>query len=135
MIRRPPRSTRTDTLFPYTTLFRSPGDGVARRRVDLLRFAGVTMARLAELAPGLADVKPAILAELAEDAHYAPYVARQEAELRALAANEAIALDPALDYGAIGGVSPELVTPLTTAGPAPPGQGATGKGSWRGRGG
>src|SRR3546814_6906007 len=24
MIRRPPRSTRTDTLFPYTTLFRSP---------------------------------------------------------------------------------------------------------------
>src|SRR3546814_16744678 len=25
MIRRPPRSTRTDTLFPYTTLFRAPG--------------------------------------------------------------------------------------------------------------
>src|SRR3546814_2815748 len=31
MIRRPPRSTRTDTLFPYTTLFRSYRDG---RRVD-----------------------------------------------------------------------------------------------------
>src|SRR3546814_2888199 len=27
MIRRPPRSTRTDTLFPYTTLFRSIGTG------------------------------------------------------------------------------------------------------------
>src|SRR3546814_1427904 len=27
MIRRPPRSTRTDTLFPYTTLFRSPSAG------------------------------------------------------------------------------------------------------------
>src|SRR3546814_1835423 len=27
MIRRPPRSTRTDTLFPYTTLFRSPDRG------------------------------------------------------------------------------------------------------------
>src|SRR3546814_21158398 len=26
MIRRPPRSTRTDTLFPYTTLFRSPAE-------------------------------------------------------------------------------------------------------------
>src|SRR3546814_12167787 len=26
MIRRPPRSTRTDTLFPYTTLFRSDAD-------------------------------------------------------------------------------------------------------------
>src|SRR3546814_3575966 len=29
MIRRPPRSTRTDTLFPYTTLFRSSDDVVA----------------------------------------------------------------------------------------------------------
>src|SRR3546814_20826457 len=28
MIRRPPRSTRTDTLFPYTTLFRSAVDGM-----------------------------------------------------------------------------------------------------------
>src|SRR3546814_17944783 len=28
MIRRPPRSTRTDTLFPYTTLFRSPPPGL-----------------------------------------------------------------------------------------------------------
>src|SRR3546814_4816393 len=30
MIRRPPRSTRTDTLFPYTTLFRSHQPAVAR---------------------------------------------------------------------------------------------------------
>src|SRR3546814_3004821 len=29
MIRRPPRSTRTDTLFPYTTLFRSMAEDVA----------------------------------------------------------------------------------------------------------
>src|SRR3546814_16197961 len=35
MIRRPPRSTRTDTLFPYTTLFRSPlFDGLVRRMTD-----------------------------------------------------------------------------------------------------
>src|SRR3546814_3094787 len=32
MLRRPPRSTRTDTLFPYTTLFRS-ADGGGRGRV------------------------------------------------------------------------------------------------------
>src|SRR3546814_15013131 len=31
MIRRPPRSTRTDTLFPYTTLFRSPLERGGRR--------------------------------------------------------------------------------------------------------
>src|SRR3546814_17247877 len=30
MIRRPPRSTRTDTLFPYTTLFRSHKEAAAR---------------------------------------------------------------------------------------------------------
>src|SRR3546814_5545672 len=35
MIRRPPRSTRTDTLFPYTTLFRSPAaDGAAAAAND-----------------------------------------------------------------------------------------------------
>src|SRR3546814_7064756 len=34
MIRRPPRSTRTDTLFPYTTLFRSRPAAI-RRRGDL----------------------------------------------------------------------------------------------------
>src|SRR3546814_1338433 len=34
MIRRPPRSTRTDTLFPYTTLFRSPAIGLDDRPAD-----------------------------------------------------------------------------------------------------
>src|SRR3546814_14412110 len=47
MIRRPPRSTRTDTLFPYTTLFRSRADGIGddagricpchRKRLSLLQ--------------------------------------------------------------------------------------------------
>src|SRR3546814_3623749 len=31
MLRRPPRSTRTDTLFPYTTLFRSPARDANQR--------------------------------------------------------------------------------------------------------
>src|SRR3546814_70072 len=35
MIRRPPRSTRTDTLFPYTTLFRSGGGRLIRKRHQL----------------------------------------------------------------------------------------------------
>src|SRR3546814_9749152 len=34
MIRRPPRSTRTDTLFPYTTLFRSPAGSRGSGRCD-----------------------------------------------------------------------------------------------------
>src|SRR3546814_21033813 len=68
MIRRPPRSTRTDTLFPYTTLFRSsfPPDGensqhdlAQRRRVheksggksDISEF-GTPLARLGARARG-----------------------------------------------------------------------------------
>src|SRR3546814_922060 len=34
MIRRPPRSTRTDTLFPYTTLFRSSSLGAEREAME-----------------------------------------------------------------------------------------------------
>src|SRR3546814_1855900 len=34
MRRRPPRSTRTDTLFPYTTLFRSPDQAIVGERFD-----------------------------------------------------------------------------------------------------
>src|SRR3546814_2379257 len=41
MIRRPPRSTRTDTLFPYTTLVRS----ARRHRRDRARHAGPDRAR------------------------------------------------------------------------------------------
>src|SRR3546814_16317854 len=37
MLRRPPRSTRTDTLFPYTTLFRSPRAVLGPDRVDVDR--------------------------------------------------------------------------------------------------
>src|SRR3546814_1912186 len=41
MIRRPPRSTRTDTLFPYTTLFRSRIEfGIGQGRESLERLAG-----------------------------------------------------------------------------------------------
>src|SRR3546814_1554700 len=39
MIRRPPRSTRTDTLFPYTTLFRSPAMAPAMTPAMAIDFA------------------------------------------------------------------------------------------------
>src|SRR3546814_16222200 len=51
MIRRPPRSTRTDTLFPYTTLFRSdhvPRTGDGRRRPGTGGDAGVLQRRRSE---------------------------------------------------------------------------------------
>src|SRR3546814_10057303 len=46
MIRRPPRSTRTDTLFPYTTLVRSPGQAEAVGRAGV-----VVLAHRAHLLP------------------------------------------------------------------------------------
>src|SRR3546814_16478141 len=67
MIRRPPRSTRTDTLFPYTTLFRSAdrqqpvfargvllaqdlgGDGEVAVRVQQVARAGVALLVVAEV--------------------------------------------------------------------------------------
>src|SRR3546814_13756084 len=50
MIRRPPRSTRTDTLVPYTTLFRSEADLRHRKENARQRYAGdETLFRSAEL--------------------------------------------------------------------------------------
>src|SRR2546426_1644627 len=75
MIRRPPRST----LFPYTTLFRSPGDargrqlGLAERRADHLRHVahvavGRTEARLAHAQRALL-VGPPHIGELRSEEH------------------------------------------------------------------
>src|SRR3546814_8243024 len=55
MIRRPPRSTRTDTLFPYTTLFRSvaEGDPYAQIIVQILSGAVIVLFWIARMAtPG-----------------------------------------------------------------------------------
>src|SRR3546814_15529618 len=43
MIRRPPRSTRTDTLFPYTTLFRSPSALVEAGNYITATLGGLTL--------------------------------------------------------------------------------------------
>src|SRR3546814_14792482 len=51
MIRRPPRSTRTDTLFPYTTLFRSS----RRPRRDRSMLAGWALMLLGDLVPAPPD--------------------------------------------------------------------------------
>src|SRR3546814_1000760 len=62
MIRRPPRSTRTDTLFPYTTLFRS--DVIERDRGGALGARGTShralarhllLARVERVAQAIAD--------------------------------------------------------------------------------
>src|SRR3546814_6764554 len=75
MIRRPPRSTRTDTLFPYTTLFRSePVDGPAQRLGVALPLRRGEFARVRHIAAetGRIDAGGAIGAEAHEAAHDRP---------------------------------------------------------------
>src|SRR3546814_15085031 len=64
MIRRPPRSTRTDTLFPYTTLFRSARSG--RDRTELSRRARPATQRL-ELGGRAAALGREFLSAMARD--------------------------------------------------------------------
>src|SRR3546814_2494516 len=54
MIRRPPRSTRTDTLFPYTTLFRSRARTIGQPLDEALASGKLRIQQIdpAELSPG-----------------------------------------------------------------------------------
>src|SRR3546814_15846599 len=65
MIRRPPRSTRTDTLFPYTTLFRSRALGGQIGAVDRRRRVDRRRERAAE--QYLAPARRELAARLAHD--------------------------------------------------------------------
>src|SRR3546814_16769762 len=56
MIRRPPRSTRTDTLFPYTTLFRAPDRRPAARRSDQAHRRRNQRVELVRLMPLASDI-------------------------------------------------------------------------------
>src|SRR3546814_8228363 len=61
MMRRPPRSTRTDTLFPYTTLFRSGGRITQHEFVRVRRLGGRREDRVARAAR--AEGRPAVAQE------------------------------------------------------------------------
>src|SRR3546814_5620408 len=58
MIRRPPRSTRTDTLFPYTTLFRSPS--VKPMVLDIMSVVGEAGATSQEVDAKVRETNPAV---------------------------------------------------------------------------
>jgi tRNA uridine 5-carboxymethylaminomethyl modification enzyme len=97
-------------------------DGAVRTAGQYLRFPGVTLQQLLPILPGLADLDEDIAAELSQDAHYAPYITRQDSELRNLRANERISLPADLDYTRIGGLSNEMVERLGLARPDSLGQ-------------
>ncbi|WP_066647554.1 MULTISPECIES: tRNA uridine-5-carboxymethylaminomethyl(34) synthesis enzyme MnmG [Sphingomonas] len=90
-------------------------DGVRRSAYDWLRFPGVTLAHVAPQLAGQFD--PALLAEVAEDARYAPHLERQASEIALLRREEAMRL-PQIDYAAVPGLSAEMVERLTRAAPS-----------------
>lgn len=92
-------------------------DGVRRTLFEWARFPEVPVSVLEKLLPLLNTADPMLRAEVMEDAHYAPYLERQSAEVRDLRANEAILIPPHLDFGAIGGLSREMQERLEAARP------------------
>jgi tRNA uridine 5-carboxymethylaminomethyl modification enzyme len=94
-------------------------DGVRRTLREWARFPAVTREHLGAVAPELDDRSHAddLVGEMLQDAVYAPYVERQDAEVRALRANEAIALPADLNFRGIGGLSTEMIERLNLARP------------------
>ncbi|MGF7148337.1 tRNA uridine 5-carboxymethylaminomethyl modification enzyme [Sphingomonas zeicaulis] len=94
------------------------GEGGRRSLWDWLRFTGVDRARVIEIDPHLAAVQHDLLDELIEDARYAPYVARQDSEIRERRHNDHVGIPAGFDYRGIGGLSTEMVERLEAAAPA-----------------
>ena len=85
---------------------------------EWLRFGGVELAGLAPWIAVEALVDAGLAEEVAEDAAYAPYLARQDSELRELRASEALPLGDDFAYHAIPGLSREMVERLSRARPS-----------------
>jgi tRNA uridine 5-carboxymethylaminomethyl modification enzyme len=76
---------------------------------------------LADLAPWIGpelDLASDLAGEVAEDAAYAPYLERQEGELRDLRAGEAVPLGPGFPFARVPGLSNEMIERLAVAAPA-----------------
>ena len=84
---------------------------------EWLRFPGIALADLAPLLPPELDWTSDLAAELAEDAAYAPYLERQEAELRDLRASENVPLGADFPYAEVAGLSNEMIERLSHAQP------------------
>lgn len=110
---------RFDTRLSATMVAANGGqvsqDGAVRSVREWLRFPGVALEQL--LPEGLEATPEALLAEAVEDARYAPYIERQQAELAEMRANDHIHLPEDFGYAAVPGLSAEMVQRLSSARP------------------
>ncbi|MFB0611882.1 tRNA uridine-5-carboxymethylaminomethyl(34) synthesis enzyme MnmG [Aurantiacibacter poecillastricola] len=84
---------------------------------DWLAFPGIEISDLSPWLPGGLDCTSAVAEEVAEDAAYAPYLARQDAELRDLRSSDAVELGSDFPFGDVPGLSNEMVERLSVAQP------------------
>ena len=87
---------------------------------DWLRFPAVNAQRLLALSAEsevLTDIDTALVDEIEQDGRYAPYLDRQESEIREIAANNGVKLPSDIDYTRIAGLSTEMVEKLHAARP------------------
>ncbi|MBM3487565.1 MAG: tRNA uridine-5-carboxymethylaminomethyl(34) synthesis enzyme MnmG [Alphaproteobacteria bacterium] len=92
-------------------------DGVPRTATALLGQPAIDEAHLVRLWPEIAAIPADILEQIAIDARYRGYLDRQEADIKAFRRDEALALPPDLDYGAVGSLSAEVRQKLAAARP------------------
>ncbi len=93
-------------------------DGRRRSGMELLAFKDVNFGWLISLWPELASVPAEISAQLEIEAHYASYLSRQEADIKAYRRDEALELPKDLNYDQISGFSNEVREKLKRHGPA-----------------
>jgi tRNA uridine 5-carboxymethylaminomethyl modification enzyme len=89
-------------------------DGSRRSAFEWLRTPGV---ELEAFAPDLQAAPADVVAEVLEDAHYAPYMARQQEDVARLRRDEEVGLPLALSFRDVPGLSIEMVDRLTAARP------------------
>lgn len=92
-------------------------DGNRRSGYDLLSIPGVTVDGLTAVAPQLGEIAPDIRAQVAKDALYANYIARQQREVEALRRDEAQNIPTDFDYSRLDGLTRELSDKLGRARP------------------
>ncbi|WP_045369211.1 tRNA uridine-5-carboxymethylaminomethyl(34) synthesis enzyme MnmG [Methyloceanibacter caenitepidi] len=99
-------------------------DGRKRSAFDLLSYPEIDIARLTQIWPEIGALDAATANQLAIDARYAVYIARQELDVAAFRKDEAIAIPADFSYEALPGLSNELRQKLSRHRPASLGQAA-----------
>lgn len=92
--------------------------GQAKRGPNGVMISDYDRIRTEDYVPMIDGTESAVISEIIEDARYAPYVTRQESEVKAMRRSESVRLPEALDYPTIPGLSSEMVERLMAARPS-----------------